>query len=58
MKNQQQVAMATHTDLVDIATSFKKSIKAKTPANKFVGVFALEEELKINLRVKLFSRSR
>jgi hypothetical protein len=58
MKNHQQVATATHMDLVDTATSFKKCIKEKTPANDFAGVFSLEEDLKINLREKQISRSQ
>jgi hypothetical protein len=33
MKNQQQVATATHTDLVDTVTKFKVIEKEKTPAN-------------------------
>jgi hypothetical protein len=33
MKNHQQVDTATHMDLVGIATSSKKGINEKTPAN-------------------------
>ena len=55
MKNLQLVATATHMDLADIATKFSTSIKEKTPAKKFAGVFSLEEDLKINLRARLTS---
>ena len=48
MKNHQQVATATHMDLVDTATSSKKCINEKTPANNFAGVFSYKEENKIN----------
>ena len=48
MKNHQQVATATHMDLVGTATSSKKCINEKTPANNFAGVFLYKDEDKIN----------
>ena len=58
MKNHQQVATATHMDLVGTATSSKKCINEKTPANNFAGVFSYKEEDKINLRARLPSLQR